>query len=92
MLVPAVVRQPISAPNLPPSSGRRVFPTLFVEICRRHVYIIFLSIAVIPYHNLSNVTEPGANAVEAAQTLQYYVNEKCEQIAPFRVVSAGPPC
>ena len=47
---------------------------------------------VVPYHNLSNVTERGANAVEAAQTLQYYVNEKCEQIVPVRVVSAGLPC
>ena len=47
---------------------------------------------VVPYHNLSNVTERGANAVEADRTLQYYVNKFCGQIVPFRVVSAGLPC
>ena len=87
MLVPTLLRSP--SPAVFRTAG---FPMLNVEICRRHVYIIFLSIAVVPDRNIGKCRPGRKNAVEADGILRYYVNKFCEQIVLFRLVSAWPAC
>ena len=69
-------------------TGRRVFPALFVEFCRRHVDIIFLAFSVVPHRNDEIFPEWAENAVETKDFRTDYVNKFCEQIVPFRVVLA----
>ena len=81
-----------SALPLPPSSRTAVFPTCIVEFCRRCVYIIFLPNAVVPDRKIEKRPDRHAVAVEAPRIARNYVNKFCEQIVPFRLVLAWPPC
>ena len=85
--VPPLFRSP------PPAVFRTaVFPTCIIEFCRRCVYIIFLPNAVVPDRKIEKRPDRHAVAVEAPRIARNYVNKFCEQIVPFRLVLAWPPC